>query len=105
MSLLGEVLESDLQGANESQQDPVLAELGVDTLTPERVAQARSALQEIEGLFFNDPEALNVIRALALGHSPEEAQAEFNVSTLNYSSTQRRIRRTLAKHFTAKRQA
>lgn len=105
MSSLGETLESDIQAANDNRQDSVMAELATDTSTPERIAQSRSALQEIEGLFSDDPEALNVLRGLALGHSPEETQAEFHMSAVSYSSTQRRIRRTLAKHFTAKRQA
>jgi len=105
MLILGETLESDLQAANGDQHESVLAELAIDTLTPERVAQSRSALQEIEGLFSNDPEALNVIRGLALGHSPEETQAESRMSAVSYASTQRRIRRILARHLTAKRQA
>lgn len=105
LSTRGEALESDLQAPDDNQEGSVLAELALDALTPERVAQARSALREIEGLFLDDPEALSVIRGLALGHSPEETQVETGMSAVSYASTQRRIRRTLATHFAEKRRA
>ena len=105
LSTRGETLESDLRAIDDNQEASVLADLAIDALTPERVAQARSALREIEKLFFDDPEALSVIRGLAFGHSPEETQVEAGISAVSYATTQRRIRRTLAKHFAAKRKA
>ena len=103
LSIHGESLDSDLQPLEGDQHESVLAELAIDTLTPERVVQARSALLEIEGLFSDDPEALSVIRGLALGNSPDETQAQAGISAVSYASTQRRIRRSLAKHFAAER--
>lgn len=104
LSMRGEALESDLHTSDDNQGESVLAELALDTLSPERIAQARSALREIEELFTDDPEALSVIRGLAFGHSPEETQVEAGMSAVSYASTQRRIRRTLAKHFATTRQ-
>lgn len=104
-SLHGEALESDLQATVGDQEGFILAEFAIDSLTPERVAQARSAIQEIEEVFSSDPDALNVIRGLALGHSPEETQAEFGMTAVRYASTQRRIRRTLARHLSSRRRA
>jgi len=103
LSTRGETLESDLQATDDNQEGSVLAEIVLDTVTPERVAQARSALREIEGLFIDDPDALSVFRGLALGHSPEETQVQAGMSAVSYASTQRRIRRTLANHFAEKR--
>lgn len=105
LSMRGETLESDLHTNDHNHGESVLAELALDTLSPERIAQARSALREIEEFFTDDPEALSVIRGLALGHSPEETQVEAGMSAVSYASTQRRIRRTLAKYFSEKRQA
>jgi DNA-directed RNA polymerase specialized sigma24 family protein len=103
LSASGELLESDLASVYDDQRDSILAELAIDTVTPERIFLARSALQEIESLFFDDPEALSVISGLALGHSPEETRTMARMTAVSYATTQRRIRRALEKHFSEKR--
>ena len=105
LSIRGEVLESDFQANDDNQGGAVLADIALDTLSPERIALARGALREIEVLFSDDPDALGVIRGLALGHSPEETQVENGMSAVSYASTQKRIRRALATHFAEKGQA
>ena len=66
---------------------------------PEREAAAAETLAKIEAVFQNDPEALLVIVGMASGKSPNEIQEEADMTPTRYASTQRRIRRTLARAF------
>lgn len=101
---LAEDLDSDPSSGTDTQSSHVVPDLATDMVTPERVAQAHSALGEIESIFSGDDEALSIIRGLALGHTPEETQKEANLSSVSYASAQRRIRRVLAKHLATRRQ-
>ena len=66
---------------------------------PERDAAAAETLAQIEQAFEGDLEALHVLRGMALGKSPSELQEEGQMDARRYASTQRRIRRTLAREF------
>ena len=66
---------------------------------PEREAAAAETLTKLEAVFQNDPEAMLVIVAMASGKSPDEIQEEAAMTPTRYASTQRRIRRTLARAF------
>ena len=69
------------------------------TADPERDAAAAETLAQIEQAFEGDLQALHVLRGMALGKSPSEIQEEGQMDARRYASTQRRIRRTLAKEF------
>ena len=72
----------------------------VDPITdPERDAAAAETLAQIEQAFEGDLEALHVLQGMALGKSPSEIQEEGQMDARQYASTQRRIRRTLAREF------
>ena len=69
------------------------------TTDPERDAAAAETLAQIERAFEGDLEALHVLWGMALGKSPSEIQDEGQMDARRYATTQRRIRRTLAKVF------
>jgi DNA-directed RNA polymerase specialized sigma24 family protein len=67
-----------------------------DRVTPERLLIAKDAITRIEALFAEDHFALEVLRGLALGLSPEEIITRMGTTRTRYASAQRRIRRQLA---------
>lgn len=69
------------------------------TTDPERDAAAAETLARIQQAFDGDLEALHVLQGMALGKSPSEIQDEGQMDARRYASTQRRIRRTLAREF------
>jgi len=89
------IAESDL-GDDESSASR-FNDIAVTTVTPELLAESRSALAEIENLFLSDPEALQILEGLALGAAPAEIQASSGMTAVQYSTAQRRIQRTLPK--------
>jgi DNA-directed RNA polymerase specialized sigma24 family protein len=66
---------------------------------PEREAVARNMISSIMKIFAEDSEVLAVIDGIALGLSPCEIQTGSNMTAIEYSSAQRRIRRGLARAF------
>ena len=84
-------------GPLESVKDPV-----VDL---EQNAAAFELLSQIELAFSGDAKALHVIEGMAMGKSPKEIQKEGLMDAKQYASTQRRIRRTLARVFPKRRLA
>lgn len=93
-----EILESDL--APTKQGSPVaLAEIAVDPVDPERETMARRTIGEIQRLFRDDHEAIEVLHGMARGLAPDEIQSEAGMSETQYASAQKRIRRCLARHF------
>ena len=62
---------------------------------PERRLIATQELALIDQLFADDTRALQVIRGLADGRSPEEICASYDLSKTDYDSTRKRIRRVL----------
>jgi RNA polymerase sigma-70 factor (ECF subfamily) len=73
--------------------------VAVTATTPESLAAARAALQEIERIFAGDLEALQVLEGLALGLTPAEVQSTSGMTSVQYSTAQKRIQRALAKRY------
>ena len=69
------------------------------TTQPERSASAGQVLEKIEREFADDADALQVIDGMARGKSPQAIQDEACMNATRYASTQRRIRRRLARMF------
>ena len=69
------------------------------SLDPERRASAAQTLAHIEQLFRDDPDANAVIAGIVSGKSPREIQHEADMHPTRYASTQRRVRRALAREF------
>ena len=66
---------------------------------PERVVATSNLLEEIHTLFANDPEVLAVLSGIAADESPKEIQSRSGMSTTQYASAQKRIRRGLTRAF------
>lgn len=62
---------------------------------PENASEAKAELNNIESFFNDDDEVLAVIMARAEGCSPEEIQNMFKLTSTQYDSTLKRIRRKL----------
>ncbi len=81
-----------------------ILESAPDPITnPERQMLATEALAKIEEVFQGDPEAMHVIIGMAVGESPNEIQEKAQMSSKRYATTQRRIRRKLAREFADRR--
>lgn len=89
------VAEADLVGADGTPLS--LDQLSSNEVDPPRETAARQLLGRIESLFTGDQAALAVLRGFALGLTPEEIQEAGSLSTTQYATTQRRIRRALAR--------
>lgn len=90
-------LASD-SGAQED-NDRGISEQTPDARTPEALAAANSALRQIENLFADDPAAINILRGLGEGRTPNEIQTMSGMTETEYASTQKRIQRALARKF------
>ena len=93
------VPDSRLRDPPEDVEATVLDSVVDSTADPERDAAAAETIAQIEKAFQGDLEALHVLWGMALGISPSEIQDEGHMDARRYASTQRRIRRTLAKVF------
>lgn len=89
------VAEGDL--AWDAANTSPLAELSSTDIHPAREVEAKQLLRSIERLFKDDPSALAVLHGFAMGSSPEEIQADSDLTPTQYASTQRRIRRALTR--------
>ena len=69
------------------------------TTQPERRASADEVLEQIEREFADDADALQVIDGMVKGNSPRATQEVACMNATRYASTQRRIRRRLARMF------
>ena len=67
--------------------------------SPERLVSAAETLARIEEAFEGDEDALKAMAGMAMGKSPKEIQEEAGLDETRYASTQRRIRRRLAREF------
>jgi DNA-directed RNA polymerase specialized sigma24 family protein len=65
---------------------------------PERACAAAEALAAIQRLFASDKAALKVITGLISGMAADDIRRHYGLSTLEYDTTRRRIRRTLLRH-------
>ena len=72
-------------------------EAGSADLHPEREMEARDAIQRIEAIFENDPAALLLIYAIGEGQTPAEIQLQQRLTSTQYATIQRRIRRRITK--------
>lgn len=91
--------EADLPHPVGSGADSVLPEVATDMGNPERDAIVRDSLRAIESLFSDDADVTAVLRALAEGMSPDEAQSAGGMTPLRYEAAQKRMRRKLNKRF------
>jgi DNA-directed RNA polymerase specialized sigma24 family protein len=71
----------------------------VDRTDPERTSIVDEAIENIESLFSKDTQAMAVIHGHAEGLTPAEIQLLYSMTSTQYSSTQKRIRRRLVSHF------
>ena len=92
------VAESEL-GGNEETGEGALNNAMDPTASPERRVSAAETLARIEKAFKGDEDALKVMAGMAIGKSPQEIQEEIGMNQTRYASTQRRIRRGLAREF------
>ena len=74
-----------------SEKDPVGSRV-------EAAAAAREELEQLEGLFENDQEALEVLRCRAMEFSPSEACSRLGIERKRYDTVNKRIWRTLLKY-------
>lgn len=89
--------EADLP-ANDDGTAPVLDAV-CEQPGQDREVAARMTLDAICGLFGDDVAALAIIDGLGAGASPSEIQVSAELTPTQYASAQKRIRRTLARHF------
>ena len=93
------VSESQLHDPSEEVEGTLL-EVAVDpTADPERDAEVAETIAQIKQAFEGDLEALHVLSGMAIGKSPREIQDEGHMDARRYATTQKRIRRRLAKVF------
>lgn len=93
------VSEADLL-RNEGEERIGIVEAAPDgTTSPERETAAAETLARIESLFADDPDAQTVISGMVSGKGPREIQEGADMDNKRYATTQRRIRRTLARAF------
>ena len=93
------VSESQLRDPSEEVEGTLL-EVAVDpTADPERDAEVAETIAQIKQAFEGDLEALHVLSGMAIGKSPREIQDEGHMDARRYATTQKRIRRRLAKVF------
>ena len=93
------VAESQLHNPTSEFDGTLLEAVPDPTADPERDAAAAEVLAQIEQAFEGDLDALHVLSGMAIGKSPREIQDEGHMDARRYASTQRRIRRKLAKVF------
>jgi RNA polymerase sigma-70 factor (ECF subfamily) len=65
---------------------------------PERACAAAEALAAIQRLFASDKAALKVITGLISGMAADDIRRHYGLSSVEYDTTRRRIRRTLLRH-------
>ncbi len=93
------VLEAELPGAEDGKRSGIVENAPDLTTNPEREAFAAEALASIEEVFLDDSEAMLVIVGMASGKTPNDIQEEADMNPTRYATTQRRIRRKLARAF------
>ena len=92
-------LEADLPERADSDNFPMLENAPDLTPSPEEALSTVETLARIQEIFREDAEALHVIIGMASGQSPGEIQRGARMTPTRYTTTQRRIRRTLAREF------
>jgi len=69
---------------------------------PERACAAAEALVAVQRLFASDEAALKVITGLISGMAADDIRRHYGLTTVEYDTTRRRIRRTLLRHHLAR---
>lgn len=95
-------LESDLAPPNGDAQNFSIDEIAASPMNLERELIARRTLEEILALFSDDHDALAILGGLGRGLSPEDVQRDAGMNQTQYGTTQRRIRRAIARAFSTK---
>ena len=93
-------LESDFPCSEDSGYCDIIENSPDLTANPEQSASATQTLIAIQAAFENDADATHVITGMAKGQSPHEIQEKASMTAKRYATTQRRIRRKLAREFT-----
>lgn len=93
------VPDSRLRDPPEGADATVLESVEDLAADPARDAAASETITRIEEAFKGDLDALHVLWGMSHGKPPSEIQNEGNMNARRYASTQRRIRRTLARVF------
>ena len=93
------VLEAELPRAEDGERSGIVDNAPDLATNPERKVSAAETLASIEAVFRDDPEAMLVIIGMTNGKSPKEIQQEGAMNPTRYATTQRRIRRRLARAF------
>jgi DNA-directed RNA polymerase specialized sigma24 family protein len=89
----------DEQWRRRRRQDTLPAPEGAgQTDNPERVYAAAEALAAIHRLFASDAPATRVITGLLEGMTADEIRRHYDLSTVEYDTARRRIRRSLLRH-------
>ena len=92
------VAESETRADPET-GDGAVAMAADSSTAPEARTAAAQTLARIEALFEDDADALAVMAGMASGQSPAEIRQEHAMDETRYASTQRRVRRGLARAF------
>ena len=92
-------LESEVPEIADAGNSPILENTPDLTPNPEEALSAVETLKHIHDIFCEDTDALHVIIGMANGKSPGEIQKEAGMTPTRYATTQRRIRRRLAREF------
>jgi len=88
-------VESDLDMQHADGSAIGIDQLAANAVHPEREVLAREALAEIEALFEGDTEVMEILEGLGRGLTPKEIQEKARLTSTQYASAQRRIRRKL----------
>lgn len=90
-------LESDLNTIDS--EESIINEIAINSVNPEREIIANNTLAHVEALFHGDDEALAVLVGCAKGDTPNEIQAKYNLTNIQYASAQKRIKRRITREF------
>lgn len=80
-------------------EDPLIDQLAITLINPEREIIAKNILVTIESLFINDKDATAILLGSAHGDSPDVIQGKSNLTLTQYASAQKRIRRKISQTF------
>nr|UXE45454.1 hypothetical protein Hi04_10k_c4921_00031 [uncultured bacterium] len=92
--------EADLPPADPTSIERAsLDEVGRNELNPQREVLAERALRDVMRIFRADKQATAILEGLAEGDAPADIQHRAGMTSIQYASAQRRIRRALARAF------
>lgn len=89
------VAESDLLASEGNVQVSIFERVASGEGTPEEELIAKETLARIENLFADDAEGLGIVMARAEGYDPAETQSLLDLTSTQYDSGLKRVRRRL----------